>query len=969
VHDWLQHGSERYFLLTGAPGTGKSTIAAWLATPASDGGGSDRLDTVRAAWSARHFCRTRGGSLDPRRFIQLIVNQLANRYDEFALAAAPSVGPHYNVRLEVRENWGKAIGVQIQNLFVTGATVSDVFATAISEPLRAVVDNRPGVRIPILVDGLDEALISTVPNIVSLLAGEGDLPDGVRLMLTSRNERRVVDRFLDRDEGCRRLDLSADAQAADNTRDLREYVLDRGVTGAGAEQIVRRSAGNFLYATMLLDEIAAGRRRMTDLDRLPIGLYSLYRAFLSRLMPDMEQYGRSSVWLDGYRPLLGGLSVAVAPVPVEVLAAWLGRERGEVTARLDDLQQVIRFDRESGGYELYHASLADFLAAEHTEDGGANLFFVSRSHQHERIAAYYLDRASSDGWAECDAYGLAHLPQHLSCWPERLYALMSTPQFGAAQLARFGDVQATASGFRTALEVARTQGDIGAAGGLLDILAESPRPVLRGVCVEGLVALHPQAPEYVIRKIRRLFSARSADTWSVGLKAAYTIGPAAEGIFRWIALKGSLRLRRSAVYALYLRWKPAPGNFTRELMDDLSRQVRLTRPLRTRRILEFLTDLSITTYINHCDVPGVAQHTSDLWYRVIVTRLHLTLLSHPRIDRLIGKAISRMFGKRILEGALNSDFQDPMRFFSAPAGQKALFRRTIPYVDPTAEVLDRLDDLRDLFRSDITLFRNLAQVVLAVQAYAHPALMVPLVRQMGAELDPVSRLWLLLSFSVLVTDTPRDWIPLLEELTADFLTAGPQASAKAGLPPAFDVPLLPLGLAYAKAGGVMPRLVSWLRDALTDDDYLANRLISWLAPVGLYYPQPVLRTLRDAGVPLTHERVRHSVVAAFASMRTMHFDQVDDFLERNGAGQLIPEVSARSDVDLVRRYFALIGYYNNVVHQAIRYPTMRYGLLIPCFIELAEADGPAEFIRRFTPISLSLLRNADWRLINWTLPS
>jgi hypothetical protein len=48
---------------------------------------------------------------------------------------------------------------------------------------------------------------------------------------------------------------------------------------------------------------------------------------------------------------------------------------------------------------------------------------------------------------------------------------------------------------------------------------------------------------------------------------------------------------------------------------------------------------------------------------------------------------------------------------------------------------------------------------------------------------------------------------------------------------------------------------------------------------------------------------------------------------------------------------------------------MRYGLLIPCFIELAEADGPAEFIRRFTPISLSLLRNADWRLINWTLPS
>lgn len=284
VLEWLQHGSERYFLLTGAPGTGKSTIAAWLATASSDGGGSgENLETVRAAWAARHFCMMQGGggSVDPRRFTQLVANQLANRYDEFALAVAPSIGPQYNIRLEVRENWGKAIGVQIQNLFVTGATVADVFSTAISEPLRAVARNRPGVRIAILVDGLDEALIVTVPNIVSLLAGEGDLPDGVRLLLTSRNERRVVDRFLGRDEGCRRLDLSAAGQAADNSRDLREYIVNRGAAGAAADQIVRRSAGNFLYATMLLNDVAAGRRKLTDLDQLPTGLYSLYRAYLA----------------------------------------------------------------------------------------------------------------------------------------------------------------------------------------------------------------------------------------------------------------------------------------------------------------------------------------------------------------------------------------------------------------------------------------------------------------------------------------------------------------------------------------------------------------------------------------------------------------------------------------------------------------------------------------------------------------
>ena len=82
----------------------------------------------------------------------------------------------------------------------------------------------------------------------------------------------------------------AASQATDNTDDLHEYVARRGVGGVAADQIVRRSAGNFLYARMLLDEVATGQRQLTDLDTLPTGLYSLYRAYLSRLMPDMEQY-------------------------------------------------------------------------------------------------------------------------------------------------------------------------------------------------------------------------------------------------------------------------------------------------------------------------------------------------------------------------------------------------------------------------------------------------------------------------------------------------------------------------------------------------------------------------------------------------------------------------------------------------------------------------------------------------------
>jgi hypothetical protein len=999
VHEWLSGGVERCFLLTGAPGSGKSTIAAWLAISpmnVKDADG-DPLEVVRTAWAARHFCMARGdGSVDPRRFTQLIGNQLASRFDEFALAVAPSIGPQYNVHLEVRENWGKAIGIQIQNLFVTGATISDVFSTAVTQPLYAVAERRPGVRIPILVDGLDEAVIATVPNIVDLLSGEADLPDGVRLFVTSRNERRVLDRFLQRAGGCRRLDLSAPEATAENNSDLRSYIVGRvsrepvagqlsgaDAIAAAADQIVRRSAGNFLYATTLLDEVAAGRRQLTDLKGLPSGLYAFYRSYLNRLMPDINQYGGGSVWLEQYQPLLGSLCAAVAPVPVGVLAGWLGRDRGELIARLDDLQQVVRFEPDADGFQLYHASMADFLAAEHTEDGGANLFYVSPAEQHERIVTFYLEQAAGNGWSDCDPYGLAYLPRHLALWLDAaadraarreraaiMYGLVTAPGFMAAQMDRFGSAEATAAGFRTVLETARAENDVDAADRLLDVLAGSPRLELRGVCVEGLVSLYPQAPEYVTGKLRHLLLADSEDAWRVGLKAAYLIGPAAKGIFRWIALQGSLRLRQSAEYALYLRWTPEPGNFTRELLNDLSRQVRLTAPMRSRQILQFVANLSITIYINHCEDPAVAQYTSDLWYQAIVRSHHLAALSRLWPDRLIGLVLSRMFGRRVLEGALSSDFQDPMRFFGAATEDKALFRRVIPYVDPTVDIADGFDDLAQLLRSDIAMLRNLAQVVIAVHAHAHPGELEPDVRRLAAELDPVGRLHVLLAFSILLPDAPRSWVGLLEDLTADVLSADPEeVVVRAGLPSGFHVSLLPLGLAYGKAGGLMPSFVSCLREGLSSGDHgWVGRLVTWLAPVALYYPQAVFRALRDAGVPLTDDRLRGDVIAALAVVRTLHFDQVDGFLEHAGAGQLVPEVSARSDVELVRRYVAVIGYYNNVIHQALRYPRMRYGLLIPCLTALVDADGPADFIRRFTPITLSMLRNADYRLINWTLP-
>ena len=251
--------------------------------------------------------------------------------------------------------------------------------------------------------------------------------------------------------------------------------------------------------------------------------------------------------------------------------------------------------------------MVDFLAAERTEYGGDNLFFVSPEHQHEQIADYYLDYAYHHGWTDCDqsrARQPAEAPHPL---PDRLYALLTVPgSSGPGPPLRRRPGRRREFPYRARRRLCARRPRCGRP------TARHPRPVaesgtawpMRG----GARVAAPTGDRARRQQDPRVAHCPVCDAWSIGLKAAYTIGPVAKDIFRWIALKGSPRLRQSAVYALYLRWSPATGNFTRELLDGLSREVRLLRPLRTRRILEFLADLSITIYINNCDEPGVTQN-------------------------------------------------------------------------------------------------------------------------------------------------------------------------------------------------------------------------------------------------------------------------------------------------------------------------------------------------------------------------
>src|SRR5262249_45042023 len=157
------------------------------------------------------------------------------------------------------------------------------------------------------------------------------------------------------------------------------------------DQIVNNAAGNFLYAEFVLDELESGKRTFRELNNLPHALYALYREYLSRLLPELQQTGSSSRWTEQFQPLLGRLSVATPAAPEKILPRWLEQPAGDVHGRINAIIQITEGYPIEGenGFALFHRSVADFLAAQRYEENREsfrNFYFTPPQEQHVHIA-------------------------------------------------------------------------------------------------------------------------------------------------------------------------------------------------------------------------------------------------------------------------------------------------------------------------------------------------------------------------------------------------------------------------------------------------------------------------------------------------------------------------------------------------------------------------------------------------------
>jgi len=411
IDAWLADPqSPSFFIITGEPGVGKSAIAA-------------RLTQVRKL-AAYHFCIARQiDTIDSLTFVRSLSLQLADHCQPFAQALTQVGHAQINV-IKVSQtvaqvaSGGEVKGVVIQNLILGNMGAQEAFVQTVLTPLKAVAGDLDQPLV-ILVDSLDEA-VQRQENvtIVHLLASAGGLTGKVRFVLTSRPEGAALRHFKERQVPR----LLLDASRAENQADILAYILgqlDSSDTLQArlkeqkmsrevfVERITTACKGNFLYLIWLLPAIANGTQRFDRLEALPAGLDGIYREFLrTRTIGDIR------IWRD-YRPLLGVLSVAQAPLTSKQLCRFSRTKPQVVSDFIVDAEQFLDpLLAQEGRYQLYHQSLVDFF----NDQDRAGEFWVDSYAWHSQIIESIRGIAQSWGdidWSIADEYSIRYLTNHI----------------------------------------------------------------------------------------------------------------------------------------------------------------------------------------------------------------------------------------------------------------------------------------------------------------------------------------------------------------------------------------------------------------------------------------------------------------------------------------------------------------------------------------------------------------------------
>ena len=356
---WLDDrtSENRVMVISGDAGMGKSVIAAVVCQRMQHAG---RL-------LGSHFCQhNKERYRNPKVMLQSLACQLCD------------VLPEY--KSELVKKLSRNLGVDMNSL-----EVQELFEFLFEEPLCSVGD--PGRNLLLVIDGLDESEYKGRNNLLDVVANHFcKLPLWFRFLVTTRPEVNIADRL----QKFNPIQLEQDNE--ENVKDIRLFlekqlssVIQSGSEDVVIDALVRKAAGHFLYAYLMVDFIKENVSLLTpeELGRtLPSGVSSVYQSYFERLEKELE------IGEDQFLTFLSALAAAREPLPrglvSKILLSDLKSPSGprKVTKAIDSISTLLPVHDDC--IVFFHKSVKDWLTDRTTY--GQHTFSVDEKQGHVMLS-------------------------------------------------------------------------------------------------------------------------------------------------------------------------------------------------------------------------------------------------------------------------------------------------------------------------------------------------------------------------------------------------------------------------------------------------------------------------------------------------------------------------------------------------------------------------------------------------------
>lgn len=376
LDQWFQQDNQRFLILAGEPGVGKSAIAAHL------------IQHHRNNVVAYHFCQLGNEkTVRPGGVLRSLAAQLDKSFPHYSEALFNTIrstlSGEVHIHIDKIETLEDEIRSIVKRFKINNVNMSDIINELdilIRAPLAALpkLYQEKGGEIPelaiILIDGLDVAVTmeagvqedEDLATLFAALSEDESLPTWIRFLFTTRLDRRVLREF----EPLEPYFLNEKSEK--NLTEIHQYVeyrlsspmLQQQVvltsidTQVWIEQLTQQSQGNFRYIKSLLDDLEAGYYSLNTLPTLPQSIERAYTEDFTQRFPKKE-------WNDRYTLILTTLAEAEHPLTEDELEILTTIRPRQLRQDLWGLRQFLNVDVVGDDswetFTIFHHSLKEHL--------------------------------------------------------------------------------------------------------------------------------------------------------------------------------------------------------------------------------------------------------------------------------------------------------------------------------------------------------------------------------------------------------------------------------------------------------------------------------------------------------------------------------------------------------------------------------------------------------------------------------